>query len=753
MHTVTDRLDTFLKFLHLALEEQKPLALQNCVVRSEFLHLLRDEALHAFQDLLDTSPHAAYLDADVVHKWHAEMVYRELVRVPRTLDRLRSLLQTHYPTDELTLALDHLADLLNAEADWFQQETTWLTELRRLRATDSCFADVLARNLNIFAPAPGQNRASTQVLFVRRQDPADVLADTYLRPAIVRRMSTVGEPAGERILMTNSGFGAEFETTARAVQHDLRSRHVLSHYLQYQFSDRLLYWDEFHGEGRSAGLAFAYLALVYTHPEYRPLSPYVACLGTYEDEIVQPRVEHLSAKVAAAKAGGVRIFIVPEAIAADEQVDWQGCEVLTYRSGPIGEVLSQITPKLAGLVDADLPADSPPAVAPPALRHLLHADSTEQRDITGLVVPTAWVLYLVVVCEILFMASPFALYYYGTYGPSLNWLHHSAWTAWLTMFFLPHFSYTSNAFLNHLHDLGGILVSSGIVLFIIAFVHLYGVKLWRRRAVTGGLYAVVRHPQYLALAVVGLGTLLLWPRFLVLIMYVTMLFVYTALARWEEWRCEQRFGEPYRHYRERTGRRVLNRLWKKLGSLLPVTGRPRLYAIAAIYVGVVLLTLALAHQLRDQTMAHLSGLYTDRMAVLSPAVLSDTELHTALRIAQAEPEVQQRLQAIGQNTRLLVYVIPVEWELPDLPLALPSTRSPGRRGHYTPQDFDRRLYKVLFTKVRSHARLPRGKAIVTTAYGRDPIIVARVNIETETRLGIDIPPPYVKWGDIPTPLF
>ena len=37
---------------------------------------------------------------------------------------------------------------------------------------------------------------------------------------------------------------------------------------------------------------------------------------------------------------------------------------------------------------------------------------------------------------------PFALYYYAAYGPSLNVLHRSPWTSWLTDFLLPHFSYT-----------------------------------------------------------------------------------------------------------------------------------------------------------------------------------------------------------------------------------------------------------------------------------------------------------------------
>ena len=70
-----------------------------------------------------------------------------------------------------------------------------------------------------------------------------------------------------------------------------------------------------------------------------------------------------------------------------------------------------------------------------------------------------------------------------------------------------------------------------------------------------------------------------------------------------------------------------------------------------------------------------------------------------------------------------------------------------------PSDFDRRLYKVLFTRVRAHDPGIRGEAIVKQAYGRDPIVLAKVNNETGEITAIQTPPPHVRWGDIPTPMF
>lgn len=39
------------------------------------------------------------------------------------------------------------------------------------------------------------------------------------------------------------------------------------------------------------------------------------------------------------------------------------------------------------------------------------------------------------------------------------------------------------------------------------------------------------------------------------------------------------------------------------------------------------------------------------------------------------------------------------------------------------------------------------------AYGREPLLLVHVNTETGTVTGVETPPPHVRWGDIPTPVF
>src|SRR5207247_7428198 len=129
-----------------------------------------------------------------------------------------------------------------------------------------------------------------------------------------------------------------------------------------------------------------------------------------------------------------------------------------------------------------------------------------------------------------------------------------------------------------------------------------------------------------------------------------------------------------------------------------------------------------------------ASLYTQNMAVVSRAGLTDEELLTVLHVAMADGRVQESLSAAGRAVRLLVYVVPMEWNLPDLPLEIPRG---GGGGHHMPGDFDRRLYKVLFSKARTHDQTASGREIVTKSYGLDPVILARVITEANQPTGIE----------------
>ena len=363
-----------------------------------------------------------------------------------------------------------------------------------------------------------------------------------------------------------------------------------------------------------------------------------------------------------------------------------------------------------------------------------------------LLTPAVWVFYVAIVLEILFMISPFALYFYSLYGPTLNVLHLSPWTSWLTGFFLPHFSATTSPLLGYVKRVAGILILSGLIGFAIAFVQIYWAKLFRKGAVTSGFYRVVRHPQYVALAILGLGTLLIWPRFTVLLMYVTMLFLYSWLARREEELCLERFGESYRSYHDKTGRFLPRRVERFLpGS---VGSRPAVSLLGAWLV-LAGAALGLGFLLRDFSLSRVAGFYEERTAVVSPALLSHEQLSGAWDVAQTAPAVVETLGR-DKDSRYVAYVLPESWYLADLP-AEPYRSGTG--GHQTPSDYDPDRLKVLLTRARTHFPASTGVDIVRRAYGREPLYLVHLNLGERRVQNVDTPPAHVVWGDIPTPMF
>ena len=151
----------------------------------------------------------------------------------------------------------------------------------------------------------------------------------------------------------------------------------------------------------------------------------------------------------------------------------------------------------------------------------------------------AFLAYFFITLEMLFMVTPFALYYYSVYAPLLSAPSNFSSAAWLPAFFLPHLS------TEIVPSIGGLAFLIGLVGFLVGAIQIYYAKLRRRGVVKSGFYARVRHPQYSFLALAGLGLLIVWPRFILLIIYIHMLWFYYLLARSEEERMQSRYGDLY----------------------------------------------------------------------------------------------------------------------------------------------------------------------------------------------------------------
>lgn len=89
----------------------------------------------------------------------------------------------------------------------------------------------------------------------------------------------------------------------------------------------------------------------------------------------------------------------------------------------------------------------------------------------------------------------------------------------------------------------------------IGVIHSYLIKIFNPHVVTKGLYRIIRHPQYSGLSVCGIGMAILWPRFITLLMLAMMISLYYFLAKDEERRMINQYGENYKDYMSKTGMR------------------------------------------------------------------------------------------------------------------------------------------------------------------------------------------------------
>jgi protein-S-isoprenylcysteine O-methyltransferase Ste14 len=344
------------------------------------------------------------------------------------------------------------------------------------------------------------------------------------------------------------------------------------------------------------------------------------------------------------------------------------------------------------------------------------------------------------------MITPFlAFWYYPAYSGVLNALRASPATDWLTAFFLPHFSDTTDPALNALTAAGWWLVGGGLLVFALTAAQVYWAKFARGGVVRAGLYGLIRHPQYTALIATGIGVMLIWPRFVVLLALVSMAFLYLILARHEERQCLARFGDDYAAYMARTGA-FFPRLWTT-SAPTSVPSRP----IVTLLAYLIALTAAgtLAYGMREHSMAHVAALYEQREAILSPALLSKDELRAAHTLAAQDPRVVERIA--GTRAGRVSYVVPRDWYMPDLPIDPLHEIAAG--GHGAPKAFDRTKFQVLFAEARTFRPAAQGKSILRTAHGIRPLALADVDLVTGTVTKVSQPPPHVVWGDIPMPLF
>jgi protein-S-isoprenylcysteine O-methyltransferase Ste14 len=276
---------------------------------------------------------------------------------------------------------------------------------------------------------------------------------------------------------------------------------------------------------------------------------------------------------------------------------------------------------------------------------------------------SAIVLSFIVALEFVIMISPFAFVFYAALNPFLLVLNQSAITRWLTAFFLPHMVVPPDAFLRTLRVSGSVAFLGGMFVFLVCAIQVYAGKWFRPGVAQRGLYTLVRHPQYLALAVAAWGLVVMWPRFLTLMLFAVMLFLYYLLARDEERRMLNRFGESYGAYMARTGMflpRAIERALGRRGQARSPLTFGKAVAVLLVLLGVCIGSgfILRAYTVRHLPLAQVAGV--DVIAITSKDLPAAREL---LPSVLADAGVAPKLQGVQGRAayRLLAYFIPIDY--------------------------------------------------------------------------------------------
>jgi steroid 5-alpha reductase family enzyme len=106
----------------------------------------------------------------------------------------------------------------------------------------------------------------------------------------------------------------------------------------------------------------------------------------------------------------------------------------------------------------------------------------------------------------------------------------------------------ASIFLGFILPVSNMIILVGILLVIFGWRKIFRAK---EKLVTTGIYGYVRHPQYLGFLLITLGMNVQWITIPTLLLWPVLIILYYRLAREEEKKMEEKFGEEYRKYKHK----------------------------------------------------------------------------------------------------------------------------------------------------------------------------------------------------------
>ncbi len=367
-------------------------------------------------------------------------------------------------------------------------------------------------------------------------------------------------------------------------------------------------------------------------------------------------------------------------------------------------------------------------------------------------------VYVMILFEIIYMATPFAVYFYSVYRFPLEYLNSQESTSWLVQSILPHFSEVKNQFINVLLFSGWPMVFAGFSISAVGFLQIYTAKFLKRGAVTGGIYSFIRHPQYAGWIISGFGMSVLWSRMIVWMSFVTMVFIYYLMARSEERECFKKYGDAYRRYFERTGMFMFKIKSDHL-NVIPVTVKNRFVFIALIYLLVSGLTIYSGRMLRSHVLSQISSVYGEKYYALSVTAMDEHEMNTVLPVIFEDRVVKQVLSGFfpGKD-RMLIYIMPGNWKVSEI--GIDNSESDDHEEpvfnaatHGNSADNDKTFKKIVISMPVLLNRETPGKDILAEAVRGIPKLIVSVDLLSRKVIRIDYPSGGGKYGEIPVVMF
>ena len=384
------------------------------------------------------------------------------------------------------------------------------------------------------------------------------------------------------------------------------------------------------------------------------------------------------------------------------------------------------------------------------------------------------VVYGLVMFEVVIMVSPFAFYFYTAYGPTLKWLNHSAATAWLTGFLLPHAVFTTSPVLEYLRwDLGRNFFGLGLLAFFVLAAQIYGAKLLGRKMVGSGVYRHLRHPQYFCLGLSAFGLFTMWPRMIIFLLFVGMLFAYYFLARVEERRMLA-IDPGYADYMRHTGMFLPGNPGGRLYRLLFGNLRDQKVVRPVALASSLVLVLLAGFGLHAYTVRHIARTTVlPNLEVVSVYPMTATAMQGLSSLALSDPSVQQALQREGKAT-FVAHVLPRDYGMIGMFADVGTHHmSPGNIrlsrfkylcGWLLPfldshvrtdlMGSDGQEYQVVFSRVDGPDAQPVALSrLFDLSAKMTPVYIANVNAATRQVSRTIDPPRRSFWGDVKMPMF